>query len=182
MSSSNDVRVVRTRHALQNALLALIERKPLEEVTIREIAAQAGVHYATFFRHHETKEALLNDIAADQIKCLVELTLPVVYSSDRHAVHVALCRYVDEHRNLWTTLLTGGAAGTLKAELIRLCKEPAADRLSGECDIPVELVVISTVSVVVEILAWWLAQAPGSITIERVAQILDRIVYSSAGG
>ena len=89
MSSLNDARIIRTRAALQSALLALIERKPLE-ITIREIAPESGVHYATFFRHHGTKEELLNAIAAEEIQCLVDMTLPVVFSRDRHAVHLAL--------------------------------------------------------------------------------------------
>ncbi|WP_317929506.1 TetR/AcrR family transcriptional regulator [Halioxenophilus sp. WMMB6] len=179
MSSTKDARIVRTRQALRDALLSLIERKPLQDVTIREIAAEAGIHYATFFRHHETKEALLNDIAADQINQVVELMLPVVYGSDRHSVHVALCSYVDEHRSLWTILLTGGAAETLKSELIRLCKAPGEDRIPSDNEIPAELVVIGGVSVIVETLAWWLAQPKGSVSIETLARYLDRMIYSA---
>ena len=179
MSSVKDARIVRTRQALQQALLALIERKPFEDISIREIAIEAGVHFATFYRHHDTKESLLNDIAAEQIISLVELVLPVVYKRDRHDVHLALCSYVEEHRTLWKTLLTGGAAGTLKKELMRLCLEPAIERVSKSCDIPVELVVLSTVSVQIEALTWWLTQPEGAVSIEALAHMMDRLVYSS---
>jgi len=179
MSSLNDARIIRTRAALQNSLLALIERRPLEEITIREIAAESGVHYATFFRHHGTKEELLNAIAAEEIQCLVDMTLPVVFSRDRHAVHLALLQYVDKHRKLWTTLLTGGAAAAMKQEMLRLCKTPAEDRVPGDSGIPVELVVISAVSVILESLAWWLAQSSEAMSIERLATILDRIAFTT---
>ena len=121
----------------------------------------------------------LDQIAADQIKCLVELALPVVESSDRHAVHIALCNYVDEHRALWKTLLTGGAAPTLKAELLRLCIKPASRRVPEDSAVPVDLIVISTVSVVLETLAWWVAQPSGRYSVDDIADFLDETVYSS---
>ena len=51
MSTSKDARIVRTRKALQEAFPGLIERKPLEEITVRDIAAEAGIHYTTLHRH-----------------------------------------------------------------------------------------------------------------------------------
>ena len=60
VSTVRDARAVRSARAMEAALLALLARKPLEQITIREVAAEAGVSYATFFRHHPTKEALLD--------------------------------------------------------------------------------------------------------------------------
>jgi len=179
MSSKSDARFVRSREALHNAFLALLEDRPLEGITIREICAKAGVHYATFFRHHPSKKSLLEDIAAKQIEHLVTLALPVVESEDGHAVHLALCNYVNEHRRLWTTLLTGGAAGTLKAELLRLCVGPAKRRVPKNVGIPVELIVISTVTVLLEALSWWLTQPRNRISVEQFSAMLDQLVYSS---
>lgn len=179
MSSFNDPRIVRTRQALQDAFLGLMERKPFEEITVRDIATEAGIHYTTLYRHHASKEELLDYIAAEQIRRLVDLTLPAVYSADRHAVHRALCDYVAENRLLWKVLLTGGAAATMRQELLRLCKAAALDRVPRETGIPVELIVLATSSVVVETLAWWLVQPAGEITSEQLASILDQLVFTS---
>src|SRR5436305_623348 len=111
-STSLDARMVRTRAALRDALLVLLEQKPFEQITIREIAAQSGTGYATFFRHYETKGELLNDIAAAEIGGLLALALPVLFvETDSRAAARTLCAYVDERRTLWSALLTGGAAG-----------------------------------------------------------------------
>lgn len=179
-SSSNprDARVVKSSQALQSALLALIERKPLEQVTVREIAAEAGVHYATFFRHHQTKEALLDHVAAEQIDRLVELTLPVLDRADSHAAVNALCVYVSDHRILWTALLTGGAAGTMREALLRIARGLAVERAPNDGWLPVELAVNCSVSLIFETLAWWLAQTPGAVSIERVAEVLHRLLLS----
>jgi AcrR family transcriptional regulator len=177
-SSLRDARAVKSSQALQAALLALIERKPLEQITIREIAAEAGVHYATFFRHHQTKEALLDRVAAEQIDCLVELTLPVLDRADSHAAVIALCVYVNDHRILWTALLTGGAAGTMREALLRIARDVAVERAPDDGWLPVELAVNCSVSLIFETLAWWLAQEPGAVSIETVAGTLHRLLSS----
>ena len=179
-SSTPDPRAVKSGQALRAALLSLLERKPLEQITIREIAAAAGVHYATFFRHHPTKEALLDDVAADQIDRLVALTLPVLDAAGSDASFLALANYVDEHRRLWTTLLTGGAGAAMRAELLRISREVAAERAPRETPIPVDLAVTCTVSLIVEILSWWLKQPPDAMDVAEAAQILHRLVLSSS--
>jgi AcrR family transcriptional regulator len=159
-------------------LLALIERKPLEQITVREIAAEAGVHYATFFRHHPTKEALLDHVAAEQIEHLVTLTLPVLDRADSRAAVTSLCDYVSEHRTLWTALLTGGAAGTMREALLRISRQLAVERAPKQGGLPVELAVNCSVSLIFETLAWWLTQPQESVSIDQVAKTLDHLLSS----
>lgn len=177
-SSPRDARALRSGAALRNALLALIERKPLEQITVREITAEAGVHYATFFRHHPSKESLLDHIAAEQINRLVELTVPVLDNVDSYAATLALCRYVSDHRTLWTTLLTGGAAGAMRDELLTISRRLASERPPPAAWLPVDLAVNCSVSLMFETLAWWLAPAGAGVGIEEAALTLDRLLTS----
>lgn len=174
VSIVTDARMLRSREALRGALLQLLQDKPLEQITIREITAQAGVGYATFFRHHPTKEALLRDLAADQINGLAGMALPALSAIDSRATCVALCSYVNERRALWATLLTGGAAGALREEFIRASREAAA-HFDAHDWLPVELGVVHASSAIIEILAWWLRQ-PKPISVARIAEIMDRLV------
>ena len=172
-----DVRIMRTREALHRALLALLEHKPLDQITIREITASARIGYATFFRHHPTKESLLEDLATEQIERLVALTLPVLESVDGRASCRALCDYVMEHRTLWSALLAGGAAGAMREEFIRVSKQVAAKRVNHLSWLPTDLGVIFSASAILEILTWWLRQSD-NIEVERIAEIIDRLVIS----
>jgi AcrR family transcriptional regulator len=158
-------------------LLELLEVKPLERITIRDISATAGVGYTTFFRHHSTKESLLNDVAAEQIQQLVDLALPVLDSGDTRTASLALCRHVDQHRELWSTLLTGGAAGALREEFLRIGRQVATLRSRPDQWLPGEVPVILAISSTIELLAWWLRQKD-PLTIEQIAEIHDRLVVS----
>ena len=176
-----DLRMLRTRQALRRALLALLDRNQLDQITIRDIVAEAGVGYATFFRHHASKEELLNEIAAEQVGSLMALTLPLLDPTDTRVSCLALAKYVDKHRALWSALLTGGAAGTLRAEFIRLAQEAAANVRSNEW-IPVEHGAVYGVTATIEILTWWLRRPAGEYTPEQVAEFIDRLVVAPATG
>jgi len=177
LSTAQDARAVRTREALRRALLRLLEVKPLDQITIREISAAARVGYTTFFRHHPTKDSLLNDVAAEQIARLISLVLPVLDAGDTRAVSMALCSYVDQHRALWSTLLTGGAAGALREEFMRISRQIAAERSQPDHWLPSEVAVILVISATIELLSWWLRQKD-PVSIEHIAKIHDRIVVS----
>jgi AcrR family transcriptional regulator len=172
-----DARMLRTRASLRRALLVLLERKPLDQISIRDIAAEAGIGYATFFRHHASKEALLDEIAAEQIAQLVEATLPVLDGSNTRVACLAMCRHVGQHRALWSALLSGAPA-TLRREFTRLVQLGAA-QVRNRGWLPVELGVVYGVSACIEILGWCLRR-PQEYGDEQIAEIIDRLVVTPA--
>jgi AcrR family transcriptional regulator len=172
----SDARVMRTRDALRKALLALLEEKPFEQITIREITARAGTGYATFFRHYTEPRVLLNELVADEIRDLIGRSVPILRASGRGAA-LALCQHVDEHSQLWSALLTGGSAGTMREEFIRQAKELPRWRTRTRTWLPTELKIVYSVSALFEVLAWWLPRRR-YFTVEQVAEILDRLIIA----
>lgn len=64
-----DARVERTRRSLQQALFALAQEQPFDEVTVAEIVERAGVNRSSFYQHFADKETLLAfaiEAAADE--------------------------------------------------------------------------------------------------------------------
>jgi len=177
LSTAQDPRAVRTREALRHALLELLAEKAFDQITIRDIAATAGIGYVTFFRHHPTREALLHEVAAEQVRQLAALMLPALEASDTRTASTTLCAYVDEHREVWSTLLTGGAAAILREELPKSASEVAATRSNPDNWLPPELAVTFNVSCTIELLTWWLRQKR-PVSVQRVAQIHERIVMN----
>ena len=164
----------RTRTALCGALLSLLEEQSLEQITVRELTKRAGVGYATFFRNYDDKEALLHDLAANEIKKLLAMTVPVFYSVDGLASNRALCAYVWEHRRLWKSLLTGGAAAILKEEYLRQALQVMVNRPDPEPWLPDDLAITFSVTAIVEILAWWLKQEKPK-SAREMAEVLHRL-------
>lgn len=168
-------RLTRTRPILCGALLALLEERPFEQLTVREITAKADIGYATFFRHYPDKEALLNDLAASQISDLLAMTLPILNNADTRGSARTLCVYVWEHRKLWSALLTGGAASMLKDEFVRQAQEIAEAQPRPDAWLPNDLTIVFYVTGAVEILAWWLKQKdPPSV--DRMAEVIDSLI------
>jgi AcrR family transcriptional regulator len=174
-TTASATRTTRTRPALLGALLTLLEEKPFEQITVREITARADVGYATFFRRYPDKETLLHDLAAQEISNLLAMTLPILHRVDSRASTQLLCAYVWEHRKLWSALLTGGAAATLKDEFIRQAQEKAAEQPNPHSWLPGDLNVVFSVAASIEVLAWWLKQdAPAPPN--QMAEIIDRLI------
>jgi AcrR family transcriptional regulator len=178
-SSTKDARALRTGAALRDALLHLLERKSFDQITVRDICAEAGVHYATFFRHQPSKEALLDDIAAEQIAASVELTLPIKDAGDDRGSLHALCAYIGQHRALWSILLNGGAGATMREEWLRQARIVSETRESVSSWLPKELGTICSTSIIVETIAWWLTQPAEAWSPEEIASILHRLIASS---
>jgi AcrR family transcriptional regulator len=151
-----------------------MDAAPVAEITIRDIAAEAGLSYATYFRHYPSKEMLLNDLAAEEVGRLSDFTIPISEAADAGAACVALCNYVDQRRVLWSALLTS-APGFVREEMLRRAGEAVA---SGPAIwLPDDLRVILGVSAIIEVLTWWLRQ-PQPAPAAEVAQILDRAIMS----
>ena len=178
-SSSRDARALRSGLALREALLSLLERKPFDQITIRDVCAEAGVHYATFFRHHQTKEGLLDDIARSQIEQLNVLTLAIRDAASYEAGFEALCAYVGEHRVLWSTLLNGGAGAAMREEWLRQSQKVAAVEAPINSWLPTDLGTICAATLIAETLAWWVWKPEDEYSVEAIAGILHRLLSTS---
>lgn len=62
-----DRRVKRTRYAIHQAFINLLKSYDLTEVTIQQIADEADINRATFYKHYEDKYALLNALENQEI-------------------------------------------------------------------------------------------------------------------
>lgn len=178
MSRPYDARAIRSREALRAALLALIAERPFDQITIREITAEAGVSYPVFFRRYATKDQLLEDVATEEVRRLLALSMPI-FDADKKSESVwELCRHIDDHRLLWTRLLTGGAAPMMREEFKRIAKEIGASMQENPW-LPLELGAAFAASGLFEILAWWLSQ-PADYPMEKIVKIIDLLLVRMA--
>ena len=119
MSIVLDARIVRTREALRQAMVDLEAESSLDTITVRAIAARAGIGYATFFRHYADKEALLADVADVLTRSFLEQVRPLLRQRDRLGAARSLCAFVEDHLPIHQALIAGGAGETVRAGMLR---------------------------------------------------------------
>jgi AcrR family transcriptional regulator len=169
-----DRRVRKTLKAIRRALETLLQDTPIEQITAKQLAAEADIGYTTFFRHFPTKEAALADLADSEAEELLRHSLPLVSSAGSLTATTSMCRHVDARRRVWSALLLGGAAPLMRESLIRHTLEMSGDWPQGQPWLSVESGTSLITGLVVETLGWWLSQAP-DLSPEEVAKIMDRL-------
>lgn len=177
MISQKDPRTVRSKEALHGAMLTLLDEKPFADITIRALCAEAGIGYTTFFRHHPSKESLFEEVAAEQVGALVELAVSILNTKNLRAAAEAIFIHVNAHRMMWSTLLTGGAAGKIREEFLNRAREAAVPLAKSTKKVPMDCGIVLTVSGTIELIDWWL-RSKKPLPIHRVAEILDLVVVS----
>lgn len=170
-------RAQRSIDALRAALLELIEIKPIEEITIRNITDAAGVSYPTFFRRFTRKEELLEDIAAAEVREVLSLGRAALQDGGSGSGEL-LCNYVHAHRRLWRTLLTGGASGVMRSEFMRVAKEIAASRPPSNPWLPADLALGFVTGGIIEVLTWWMNQ-PDDYPVSNVIKLFDALIVDN---
>ncbi|QBD76001.1 TetR/AcrR family transcriptional regulator [Ktedonosporobacter rubrisoli] len=69
--NSNDLRVRRTQKLLREALIALIEERHFDAITVGEIAERAMVSRAAFYRYYQDKYDLVEKIFEEMVLTVV---------------------------------------------------------------------------------------------------------------
>ena len=57
-----DLRVIKTKQAIENAFISLIEEKGFENIKIVDIADRANVNRNTIYLHYSSKETIIEDM------------------------------------------------------------------------------------------------------------------------
>lgn len=160
-----DRRVVRTRAALQHALIALIMRKGYDAITVEDICAEADVGRSTFYLHFASKDALkLGGLEhlREQLAARQQEMLASTAKGDGLGFGLALFEHAREHVDLYRALIGGRGEGIaldgikrILADLVRAELEATADGGPGEA-ISRGVAVQYTVGAYMAVLTWWL--------------------------
>ncbi len=105
------------RQRITESLLALLEERPLQEVSISELCAKAQVGRVSFYRNFESKE----DVLKCRIRWLMdEFGYPGSEQDDRtfEEIITALFSHMDEHREFYGLLHRRGLSHLLKEALV----------------------------------------------------------------
>lgn len=103
-----DRRILRTRDALGDALVALMHEKNFEDITVQQVLDRAGVARSTFYVHYRDKDDLFVSDVEDFLEMLSTALKRQGASSKRLAPVRELFAHVREAREFYAALVTSG--------------------------------------------------------------------------
>lgn len=109
MATKENQRVTLTRRLLQEGLLELLEKQPIDKISVTELCRISGVNRSTFYNHFTAPQDVLADIETRMTQDLLDI-------ASRHAANPAtlecleeICVYLKDHKKLCTILITFNA-------------------------------------------------------------------------
>lgn len=165
---NTDRRVRRTHKSLHEALIALVQQKNYDDITVQDVLDRADVGRSTFYAHFQDKDQLLLS-GVEHLRVTLEEALWREHGkAKRHegviAFSCAMFEHADGYRNIYHALLkTQGwplvrqRMQDLLEELIRReCKTEIAALRKAKSDVPVELFVHYLTSSFFSVMTWWI--------------------------
>lgn len=163
-----DLRVRRTRRALREALVSLVEEKGYKGTTVKEIAARAMVNKATFYLHYGDKYELLLDVIGDRFGPLSVRNNPIpddpaAFSFDEPPeALVDFLEHVAEHAGFYHGVLGDSGSPEVRSDVRTYVEGLVRGRVrvvAGDAPaalVPAEFVVGCTAGVALGAISWWL--------------------------
>jgi AcrR family transcriptional regulator len=110
-----DPRTLRTRNALGDALVALIQEKKFEDITVQEVLDRAGVGRSTFYLHYRDKEDLFVSDVEDFFAMFSGLLKRHGASPERLAPVAEFCAHIRDVREFYVALMKNNKLDDVRA-------------------------------------------------------------------
>ncbi len=136
MNDKTDLRILKTKKNLYEALLQLLEEKPFEEIKVSEICSISLINRSTFYTHFEDKYSLLDSLIKD-LKTNLQNELK---ENDRisntkeyylEVIHILLI-HVEEKKNIYVPIVTNNRNSIAIDMIYDTLKEDIKMRLQKE--------------------------------------------------
>ena len=114
--------MLRTRAALTDALLRLLERMPIDAITVAALCREAGVHRTTFYGHAPSVHAFALMVATQDLDRLAVVTAGANETPEHLAERyldslVRVLEHVAEERTGYRALFGSSSRGVFRAAL-----------------------------------------------------------------
>src|SRR5882757_3593443 len=187
---SSDPRAKRVRTLLRDAAFALAHERPVDEITVGDLVARAGVSRQVFYQHFSDRDDAVSTAFAVAFSAAVadsEANVEANVEGDAIARITRLFEFAAEHRamyrNVVPSAVTQPVVAAFRAELLPACEEIAAQGMTvvgAIADIPPESVSRFLVGGFQEVLRSWMEDAPSANEQatdlrRRVAAALDTV-------
>jgi AcrR family transcriptional regulator len=178
-----DRRVKRTRDALGDALMALFQEKPFDEISVQEILDRAGIGRSTFYTHYRDKDDLFLSDVEEFMDMMSNLLLHSREDSNRVAPVRELFSHIAEMRQLHRAFMASeklhdflelGQGHFARAIDRRLAELPATVTMPAKQRTPMSQ---AFAGALFSLMLWWVNQ-PEPASPAEMDDIFHKMVWS----
>lgn len=124
-----DIRIIRTKKLLNDALLELLREKPIEKITPTELCRKATINRNTFYSHYKCTGDVLDDIENDLLKT-VDSSINDG-NSPREAI-TSLCRMLRANKKLSYMLFSHTTTSKITAKVFDITNKFNMNKMNKE--------------------------------------------------
>src|SRR5699024_703785 len=188
MTKKQDLRIRRTKKALNTSLLTLMDRQHFSKITIQDLADEAIINRATFYLHYYDKYDLLetciqdnmNYIMLKHIEPIQHIRDGILYTDVFEKIITEMLKSVEINESFFLIMFQSDCDKQMKDFLVTLGNEKIVPQIEGIFkkglserykDITLQLIV----STVLGIISWWLTSEEKEEP-EEIAQLIVGVV------
>ena len=82
MANKVDIRIVKSKDSLMSALVSLLQKKKLEDLSISEVCQEANVNRNTFYSHYTNIRELFEEMKGQYLESLLSSSKVFLESND----------------------------------------------------------------------------------------------------
>lgn len=185
LEKKEDLRIRRTHKLLSDALLTLMNQKPFDKITVRDICDTAMIHRSTFYTHFTDKYALLQ-YCLGEFKTVfdeTDLTENSINGYRQYYLSVAssIAAEIQKNKSVYQTIIKKNQEESVmqnfQNELERLILEKL-EKCQDTLEFPVPTEFLSTfyAGACMSVLVKWL-KGEASYTMDNLLKFLELMIY-----
>ena len=189
-----DRRILKSKKALRDALVELIQEKGFDAVSVEEITQRANLGRATFYLHYKDKEDLLmeefSEMASERVQTLVQIPFSQWMPDENDPASAGnppplqiLFEHVHENAELYGIFIRGKSAERLSTRMrsiiVSAINEFMQTKIKNEpvsfgSEVPVDFLAAFFSGAILSTVGWWLEQGlkPSPVEMTRRFQRL----------
>lgn len=182
MNNKIDLRIIKTKKILFEALVTLMEQKDFEKIKISDICDQALINRSTFYAHYEDKYdlllAMINDLKNNlehELKGNKEEDISKNYFMEFLKI---LINHVDEKRETYNSILKNDKNGIVMGFLIDVSYRDLTSRLKNNnliSIIPIDVITKFYIGGIVNVGIDWIKNK-NKYTKEELLLYFDKLI------
>ncbi len=127
--------VSKKRNAIMESVLRLLEERPLNRITVKDIVDECGINRNTFYYHFEDISSLIEAIIISEVDRVMTQYRDI--SSMEECIEMAM-RLVSDHKNAIYHIYNSSNRDFLERRLMEICRHAATrfvEKTAGDQDI-----------------------------------------------